>query len=137
MADNSTGAFQRILNRRMSLIAGLLAVILLLMLILFFVQWYLITKLSGFAADLMESQLVEKAPEGVDREEIKTTFARVKQAIRGMPLTYLTGKVSLGKVRAAVDFASRANVNQMWTAEEVNTLLKMMNAAVGYKREDK
>jgi len=128
--------FRQMLDKRMPTIAGVLAVILALMLILFFAQWYLITKLSGFAADVMESQLVEKAPQGVDREEIKTTFARVKQAMRGMPLSYLTGRINLGKVRAAADFAQNANADQAWTAEEVNTLLKMMNAAVGYKRED-
>ena len=53
MAEGAMNFLQRELHKRMPLIAKLLAVGLILMLILFFLQWYLITKLFSFAADLM------------------------------------------------------------------------------------
>ncbi|MCZ6680116.1 MAG: hypothetical protein O7E52_23035 [Candidatus Poribacteria bacterium] len=128
---------QRALHERMPLIAGLLAAILVIMLILFFLQWYLISELFSFAADLMEDQLVQQAPDGVDSSEITATFGHVRQALKSMPLSYLRGKIRLKKVKAAADYSLKANADQYWTAEEVNTLLQMMNAAVGFRREEK
>ena len=136
MAKGSKDELQRAPDKRMKFLAGLLGVVLVFMLILFFIQWYLITKLFSFAAELMETQLIQQAPDGVNPAEIATTFDRVEQATRGMPLSYLTGKVSLRKIQAAANFASNANADGEWTAEEVNTLLRMMNAAVGFKREE-
>ncbi len=137
MAENSTGFLRRELRKRMPLIAKLLAVALLLMLILFFSQLYVITELFSSAANLMESQLVQQAPDGVDASEIRTTFDHVKQAMKGMPLSYLRGKVRLKKVKIAADYASKANEDGVWTSEEVETLLEMMNAAVGFKGKEK
>ena len=133
MATNSTDSLQGTSRKRMPLISKVLAVLLVLLLIFFFLQWYLITELFSFAADLMKSQLIQQAPEGVDAEAIKGTFDRVEQAMRAMPLSYLRGQVRLRKVRIAIGYASKANEDGLWSAEEINTLLKMTDAAVGYK----
>lgn len=137
MAENSTGLLRGALHKRTPLIAKVLAVILVLMLILFSLQWFVITELFSFAAALMKSQLIQQAPDGVDASAIETTFDRVERAMRGMPLSYLRGKVRLKKVKIAADYASKANEDGVWTSEEVNTLLEMMNAAVGFKGKER
>ena len=133
MATNSTDSVQGTSRKRIPLITKVLAVLLVLLLIFFFLQWYLITVLFSFAADLMKTQLIQQAPDGVDAEAIKATFDRVEQAMQAMPLSYLRGQVRLRKVRIAIDYASKANEDGLWSAEEINTLLKMTDAAVGYR----
>lgn len=132
MATNLTDSPQETARKRIPLITKLLAVLLVLMFIFFFLQWYLITELFSFAADLMKSQLIQQAPDGVDAEAIRATFNRVEQTMRAMPLSYLRGQVRLRKVKIAIDYASKANEDGLWSAEEINTLLKMTDAAVGY-----
>lgn len=132
METNSVDSLQGPSRRRISLITKVLAVLFVLLLIFFFLQWYLITGLFSFAADLMKTQLIQQAPDGVDAEAIKATFDRVEQAMQAMPLSYLRGQVRLRKVRIAIDYASKANEDGLWSAEEINTLLKMTDAAVGY-----
>ena len=136
MKKNSTNSLEGTSNKRTSLITKVLAILLVLMLIFFFLQWYLITELFSFAADLMKSQLIQQAPDGVDAEAIKATFNRVEQAMQAMPLSYLRGQVRLTKVRIAIGYASKANEDGLWSAEEINTLLKMTDAAVGYKGKE-
>ena len=101
-----------------------------------FLQWYLITELFKFAAGLMKTQLIQQAPDGVDAEAIKATFNRVEQAMRAMPLSYLRGQVRLRKVRIAIDYALKATEDGLWSAEEINTLLKMTDAAVGFRGKE-
>ena len=136
METNSADSLQGPSRRRISLITKVLAVLFVLLLIFFFLQWYLITGLFSFAADLMKAQLIQQAPDGVDAEAIKATFDRVEQAMQAMPLSYLRGQVRLRKVRIAIDYASKANEDGLWSAEEINTLLKMTDAAVGYKGKE-
>ena len=136
MATNSTDTLQGASHKRIPLISKVLAILLVLMLIFFLLQWYLITELFTFAADLMKSQLIQQAPDGVDTEAIKATFNRVEQTMRAMPLSYLRGQVRLRKVRIAIDYASKANEDGLWSAEEINTLLKMTDAAVGYRGKE-
>ena len=136
MAKDSTDSLQGTSRRRISPITKVLAVLLVLMLIFFFLQWYLITELFSVAADLMKTQLIQQAPDGVDTEEIRATFDRVEQAMRTMPLSYLRGQVRLRKVQIAINYASKANEDGVWSAEEINTLLKMTDAAVGFKGKE-
>ena len=136
MATNSTDSLQGKSRKRIPLMTKVLAVLLVVLLIFFFLQWYLITELFSFAADLMKSQLIQQAPDGVDAEAIKATFNRVEQAMQAMPLSYLRGQVRLTKIRIAIDYASKANEDGLWSAEEINTLLKMTDAAVGYKGKE-
>ena len=135
MAENLTDSPQGALHKRVPFMAKVLAVILVIMVVLFFLQWYLITELFSFAADLMKSQLIQQAPDGVDTAAIIATFNRVEQAMLAMPLSYLRGQVRLRKVKIAIDYASKANEDGLWSAEEINTLLKMTDAAVGFKGE--
>ena len=135
MAENSTDSPQEALHKRFPFMAKVLAIILIIMVVLFFLQWYIITELFSFAADLMKSQLIQQAPDGVDRVDIIATFNRVEQAMQAMPLSYLRGQVRLRKVKIAIDYASKANEDGVWSAEEINTLLKMTDAAVGFKGE--
>ena len=136
MATNSTDLLQETSRKRIPLITKVLAALLILMFILFFLQWYLITELFSFAADLMKSQLIQQASNGVDAEAIRATFNRVEQTMRAMPLSYLRGQVRLRKVKIAIDYASKANEDGLWSAEEINTLLKMTDAAVGFKGKE-
>ena len=136
MAKNSTDSVQGAWHKRIPLTTKVLVVLLVLMFIFFFLQWYLITELFDFAAGLMKTQLIQQAPDGVDTEAIKATFDRVKQAMQTMPLSYLRGQVRLRKVRIAIDYASKANEDGVWSAEEINTLLKMTDAAVGFKGKE-
>ena len=124
-------------NKRTGLriVVGLLVVALIIMIILFAVQWYIIRELFSFTTDIVEGQLVQQAPEGVESAEIQITFARVRKALLHMPLSYLSGDINLKKVKGAAYYALKANEDKEWTSEEVNTMLKMMNAAVGFKRE--
>ena len=136
MAKNSTDSFEGAWHKRIPLTTKVLVVLLVLMFIFFFLQWYLITELFDFAADLMKTQLIQQAPDGVDAEVIKATFDRVKQTMQTMPLSYLRGQVRLRKVRIAIDYASKANEDGVWSVEEINTLLKMTDAAVGFKGKE-
>ena len=136
MAKNSTDSLQGAWYKRIPLTTKVLVVLLVLMFIFFFLQWYLITELFDFAAGLMKTQLIQQAPDGVDTEAIKATFDRVKQTMQTMPLSYLRGQVRLRKVRIAIDYASKANEDGVWSVEEINTLLKMTDAAVGFKGKE-
>ena len=136
MATNSTDSLQETSRKRIPLMTKVLAVLLIVMFILFFLQWYLITELFKVAASLMKTQLIQQAPDGVDAEAIRATFNRVEQTMRAMPLSYLRGQVRLRKVKIAIDYASKANEDGLWRAEEINTLLKMTDAAVGYKGKE-
>lgn len=117
------------------ILAGLLVIALIIMIVSFALQWYVIRELFSFSADMVERQLVQQAPEGVDDLEIRKTFERVRKALLHMPVSYLRGDINLKKVKGAAYYALKANEDKEWTSEEVNTMLKMMNAAVGFKRE--
>ena len=136
MATNSTDSLQGPSRKRIPLITKVLVVLLVLLLIFFFLQWYLITELFSFAADIMKTQLIQQAPDGVDADAIRATFDRVEQAMQAMPLSYLRGQVRLRKIRIVIDYASKANEDGLWSAEEINTVLKMTDAAVGYRGKE-
>ena len=135
MEARPTGFIRRALCNQF--IGGLLTVALVLMLILFFSQWYLITELLDLTVDLVEKELIRRAPEGVEVSEITSTFENVREALMKMPVSYITGKIGLRKIKAAANYAKSANTDGEWTSEEVNTMLIMMNAAVGFKRGEK
>lgn len=137
MAESSTSSVQQQMRRPLPLIAGLLAVAFVFVLLLFVLQWYLIHALFHFTAELVKGELLQQAPEGVEASEITKTFARVERAVTSMPMSYITGRIDLKVAKAAADYALKANEDGAWTSEEINTLLQMMNAAVGFKREEK
>ena len=124
-------------NRRTGskILIGLLVVALIIMVVSFALQWYVIRELFSFTTDMVERQLVQQAPDGVEDMEIRRTFDRVRKALLHMPVSYLRGDINLKKVKSAAYYALKANEDKEWTSEEVNTMLKMMNAAVGFKRE--
>lgn len=82
---------------------------------------------------MVKDVLIRQAPEGVDRYDIEATFDRVKTAGMQLPFSFLTGKISLRKIRAVGRYAMEANEDEVWDADEINTLLRMMNASVGFK----
>lgn len=110
-----------------------LTVLLILTICLAILQWFIIKELFGFGADMVKDALIRQAPEGVDRDDIETTFDRVKTAGMQLPFSFLTGRISLRKIQAVGRYAIEANDDQVWDAEEINTLLRMMNASVGVK----
>ena len=124
-------------NRRTGskILVGLLVVALIIMVVSFALQWYVIRELFSFTTDMVERQLVQQAPEGVEDMEIRKTFDRVRKALLHMPVSYLRGDINLKKVKSAAYYALKANEDKEWTSEEVNTMLKMMNSAVGFKRD--
>lgn len=112
-----------------------LVVLLIFMVCLAVLQWFIIKELFGFGADMVKDALMKQAPEGVDLYYIEGTFERVKTAGQQLPFSFLTGKISLRKIRSVGNYAIEANADEFWDAEEINTLLRMMNASVGFKRE--
>ena len=110
-----------------------LTVLLIFTVCLTVLQWFIIKELFGFGVDMVKDVLIQQAPEGVDRYDIETTFDRVKTAGMQLPFSFLTGKISPRKIRAIGRYAIQANDDQVWDADEINTLLRMMNASVGVK----
>lgn len=112
-----------------------LTVLLIFMVCLAVLQWFIIKELFGFGADMVKDALIKQAPEGVDLYYIEGTFERVKTAGQQLPFSFLTGKINLRKIKAVGNYAIEANADEFWDAEEINTLLRMMNASVGFKGE--
>ncbi len=110
-----------------------LTVLLILTVCLAVLQWFIIKELFGFGADMVKDALIRQAPEGVDRYDVEATFDRVKTAGQQLPFSFLTGKISLRKIRAVGRYAIEANADESWDADEINTLLRMMDASVGVK----
>ena len=110
-----------------------LTVLLILTVCLAVLQWFIIKELFGFGADMVKDALIRQAPEGVDRYDIEATFDRVKTAGQQLPFSFLTGKINLRKIRAVGRYAIEANADESWDADEINTLLRMMDASVGVK----
>ena len=121
-------------REHLSLVACILAIGLVLMFFLFIVQWYLIQQTLGYAIELIEAELIQQAPSGVEAVEIKQTFLNVQDAVKGIPWSVISGRISLNKAKTAANYARKSNSDGIWTAQEVNTLLKMTNATVGIKR---
>ena len=114
-------------------IVKVLTVLLILTVCLAVLQWFIIKELFGFGADMVKDALIRQAPEGVDRYNIEATFDRVKTAGKQLPFSFLTGRISLRKIRAVGRYAIEANADESWDADEINTLLRMMDASVGVK----
>ena len=110
-----------------------LTVLLILTVCLAVLQWFIIKELFSFGADMVKDALIRQAPEGVEQHDIETTFDRVKTTGMQLPFSFLTGKISLRKIRAVGRYAIEANDDQVWDADEINTLLRMMDASVGVK----
>ena len=117
-------------------IVKVLTFLLILTVCLAVLQWFIIKELFGFGTDMVRDALIRQAPEGVDRYDIEATFNRVKTAGMQLPFSFLTGKISLRKIRAVGSYAIEANRDEFWDADEINTLLRMMNASVGFKGGD-
>ena len=110
-----------------------LTILLILTLCVAVLQWFIIKELFSFGTDMVKDALIRQAPEGVDRYDIETTFDRVKAAGKQLPFSFLIGKISLRKIRAVGRYAIEANADEFWDADEINTLLRMMDASVGFK----
>ena len=110
-----------------------LTVLLILTVCLAVLQWFIIKELFGFGADMVKDTLIRQAHEGVDRQDIEATFERFKSAGMQLPFSFLAGKISLRKIKAVGRYAIEANVDEVWDANEINTLLRMMDASVGVK----
>lgn len=111
------------------LITSILFIALVIMSVLFYIQWRYIKQLVATAVDLIEAELIREAPEEVDRQEIKSTFKAIRKAVP-------RGKVDFGKARAAANYAQKARDDEQWTAKEVGTLLHLMNASLKINKEE-
>jgi len=114
------------------IVAGVLGLALLIMIILFVLQTLFIQKLVVMAVDLAEVEVLTQTKnlEGVDPEEVKMTFAGLRKALP-------RGKVHFRKARATANYAQKARADDEWTADEVNTLLYMINETIGVKKGEK
>lgn len=110
-----------------------LTILLIFMVCLAILQWFIITMLFNFGADTLKIAMVRQAPEGVNRNDIVNTIERVKGRAQQLPFSFIVGKINLRKIKAAGEYAIAANADETWNAEEINTLLRMLNASVGYK----
>ncbi len=111
-----------------------LTVLLVFMVCLSILQWFIIIVLFGFGTEMLKDAMIRQAPEDVDREYIINTLERVKNAAQRIPFSFLTGKIKIRKLKIAGDFAIEANADETWTTKEINALLSMLNASVGYKQ---
>ena len=84
---------------------------------------------------MLKDAMVRQAPEDVDRLYIVNTLDRVKNRAQQLPFSFIAGKINLSKLKAAGEYAIEANDDEIWSAEEITTLLRFLNASVGYKRE--
>lgn len=114
-------------------LSKVLMVLLILSLCLAVLQWFIIRELFSFGVDMVKDALIRQAPEGVERYDIEATFDRVRTAGMQLPFSFLTGRISLQKIRAVGRYAIEANADESWDADEINTLLRMMDASVGVK----
>lgn len=135
MANRWLGGLRSGIQKRLPLIAILLTVALIMMFVLLLWQWFILQAVFNIVGDVVVEHLIQQAPDDVENAEIRKTFRRVRRAMLGMPITLILGKINLRKVKAAADYALKANENEVWTSDEVETLLAMMNAAVGFKKE--
>lgn len=120
-------------KRKGQRLVKILAALLILTVCFAILQWFIIKELFSFGADMVKDALIRQAPAGVERVDIDATFERVKSAVMQLPFSFLTGKIDLRKIKAVGDYAIEANSDEVWNAEEINTLLRMMNASVGFK----
>lgn len=111
-----------------------LTILLIFMVCLSILQWFIIQALFGFGTKMLMEAMIRQAPEGVDRDDIKMTFERVKKRAQQLPFSFITGKINLRKIKAAGDYAIVANSDESWDVEEINALLSLLNASVGYKQ---
>lgn len=112
-----------------------LIVVLVVMVCISILQWFVIIALFGFGTEMLKDAMVRQAPEDVDRLYIVNTLDRVKNRAQQLPFSFIVGKINLSKLKAAGEYAIEANDDEVWSAEEITTLLRFLNASVGYKRE--
>ena len=99
-------------------------------------QWFVIVYLISIATEMLKEAVISQAPDEVDRDDVIKTFERVKIRAQQLPFSFITGKINIRKVKAAVDYAIAAvDEDGSWDAEEIKTLLRFMNASIGYKRD--
>ena len=110
--------------------ANLLTVALIVLLILFIVQWYAIRWFISAAVDLFEPQFVSRIPSSIEKNEVTQTIKQVKVVVQKMPMSLVSGQISWRKVKSAVDYAFLVDGSD---PEEVKTLLTMINTAVGFR----
>lgn len=112
-----------------------LIVVLVFMVCISILQWFVIIALIGFGTEMLKDAMVRQAPEGVDRQYIVNTLDRVKNRAQQLPFSLIAGKINLRKLKSAGEYAIEANDDEIWSADEITTLLGFLNASVGYKRE--
>lgn len=112
-----------------------LTILLILMVVLAIIQWFIIQGLFSFAAEMLKDGMVRQAPDEVNREYIINTIERVKMRVNQLPFSYITGKLDLRKIKAAGEYVSVVNEDGTWQADEINNLLQILNASVGFKQE--
>ncbi len=113
--------------------ANLLTVALVVLLILFIIQWYAIRWFISAAVDLFEPQFVSRIPSSIEKNEVTQTIKQVKVVVQKMPMSLVSGQISWRKVKSAVDYAFLVDGSD---PEEVKTLLTMINAAVGFRTHE-
>ena len=112
-----------------------LTILLIFMVGLAIIQWFIIQALFGFAAEMLKDGMVRQAPDDVNREYIINTIERVKMRVNQLPFSYITGKLDLRKIKAAGEYVIVVNEDGTWQADEINNLLQILNASVGFKQE--
>lgn len=98
-------------------------------------QWFVIVYLINIATEMLKKAVVAQAPKEVDRDHLIKTFERVKRRVQQLPFSFITGKINIGKIKLAGEYAIAANADGNWEAAEIEVLLRYMNASIGYKRD--
>ncbi|MCG9128397.1 hypothetical protein JT359_12420 [Candidatus Poribacteria bacterium] len=112
-----------------------LTILLIFMVGLSIIQWFIIQALFGFGTEMLKDGMVRQAPDDVNREYIIGTIERVKMRVNQIPFSFITGKLNLRKIKAAGEYVIAVNEDGTWQADEINNLLQILNASVGFKQE--
>lgn len=112
-----------------------LTILLIFMVALAIIQWFFIQALFSFGTEMLKDGMVKQAPDEVNREYIINTIERVKMRVNQLPFSIITGKLDLRKIKAAGEYVIVVNEDGTWQADEINNLLQILNASVGFKQE--
>ena len=92
--EKSTPWYSWIWQRR----TKLLGVALVVLLILFIIQWYAIRWFITATVELFEPQFIQRMPEDIKEAEIAQRINQVKVVVKKMPMSLVSGQMSWRKV---------------------------------------
>ena len=85
--------------------------------------WFYRGKVISKATKVMETKIVKRLPEGIDKKEVKELFAKARKAIK-------TGDYDKKKLKAVGRECKKALKDKKLTEEEINKIIKELKEAL-------